>query len=310
MAAKQTMGPLMKQLILALLTATSLSACTSVERLRPDVEARTPPSRLEEIAYINVLREAFDDAPGARLPAGELSPECYGGDNTYFRGQLSQGYREHTREQEALPRSPNADPRPQCVTYRDGNPDDIRRYLQAGFGLSDLYCQRFFIVASQASLRRRFGRGIGTATDSLIGTILSLATAGETAIGIVNAGFGAIDSTFQNIDDSFMVAPDLENVRSLVHASQDSYRTETLGKNLPQSYAAARAVIERYAGICSYTGIRRLVNVSVGDQTGRLQAQTDQRRSGTTTTTGATTATTAPALQQRLPGSTPVPPSE
>lgn len=298
----------MNRLILTLMAATSLSACTSVERLRPDVEARTPPSRLEEIAYINVLREAFDDA-SSRSAMRSLRPECYGGDNTYFRGELSQGYREHTREQEGLPPEQDGRRRSQCVTYRDGDPAAILRYVQAGFGLSDLYCQRFFIVASQAALRRRFARNVGTATDSLVGTVLSLATAGETAIGIINAGFGAIDSTFQNMDDSFMVAPDLENVRALVHASQDAYRTETLGKNLPQSYAAARAVIERYAGICSYTGMRRLVNVSVSDQSGRLQARTDQQR-GNPQARGAT-ADQAPApQQQRLPGSTPVPPSE
>jgi hypothetical protein len=195
----------------------------------------------------------------------------------------------------------------------------IRRYLEAGFGLSDIYCQRFFIVASQAKLKRRFQRNVGTSVDALVGTILSLANSGETAIGIVNAGFGAVDSTFQNMDDSFLIAPDLENVRSLVHASQDDYRQSTLeGENMPTSYPAARATIERYAGICSFTSMQRLVNVSVAEQTHQLQNQTREDTPGEPTDTQgeepraaqpATPTEGAPPAEGRPRAATPAPPA-
>lgn len=288
-----------------LLSVMLLPACTSVETLRPDVEARTPPSRLEEIAYINTLREAFT--------RGEVE-RCYRGDDQYFRAGLSQGYREHSRAQEGLSENAQADDAraaSNCLVYADPpEPARIRRYLEAGYGLSDLYCQRFFIVASQAALRRRFERNVGNTADSLIGTILSLATGGETAIGIVNAGFGAIDSSFQNADESFLVAPDLENVRALVHASQDGYRQETLtGERMPQSYQAARSAIERYAGICSYTGMRRLVNVSVAEQTAQLQERTDQPQPQQPPAQAQQLPERLQAVEDRPAASTPPPPS-
>ncbi len=281
----------MKTILFAAITAGSLAACTSVESLRPDVEARQPPSRLDEIAYINALREALEADP---------SRQCFNGAGMgYYRPRLSQGRPEHNVEQESAAENP-------CLRFKfSPRPADIRRYLDAGLGLSDLYCQRYFVVASQARLQRRFGRNVGTAADNLVGTILNLAAAGETAIGIVNAGFGAIDSTFQNMDDSFLVAADLENVRNLVHTAQDAYRQEVLGARMATSYPAARSVIERYAGICSFTGMRRLVNVSVGAQARQIEQNTRTAQGG-----GAAGGVerAAPVRDARPEGMVPVPP--
>jgi len=258
------------------------------------VEARTPPSRLEEIAYINTLREAFE--------RGSVDP-CYRGDPTYFRGELSQGYPTHTPAQEGVGET-------HCLTFRaSATQEHIRRYLEAGFGLSDIYCQRFFIVASQSALRRRFERNVGTTVDSLVGTVLSLANAGETAIGIVNAGFGAVDSTFQNMDESFLVAPDLENVRALGHAAQDDYRRVTFEERMPESFPSARSAIERYAGICSFTGMRRLVNISVADQARQLDDQTQGEQQQPTQQASQPTVTSQPAAETRPAAAVSPPPT-
>lgn len=266
MSCNPTMGAKMKRMLALVLAATSLSACASVERLRPDIEAKPVPSRLDEIAYINSLRRAYTYRAGE----GDDPDNCYrGGDLGRFNPELSEGYALHDDEHERV--SPGT-----CVFFRRLGDDKVRPaildYLDAGFGLTDIYCQRFFIVASQAAQKRRFERDTGTTVDGLVGAVLGFANASKNALEIVNAGFAAIDSTFKNIDEAFLVGPDLGNVRKLVQAAQADFRTEVFSKpdKLPNSYAGARSIVERYAGLCSFTGMKQMVNVSVQSQTKAL----------------------------------------
>lgn len=253
----------------------ALGACTSVEPLRPDLASRVLPSRLDEIAYINSLRDAFEFTPPAENG-------CYQGALLlYFRAEFGQGYPHHDAEQEG--RSPGLIGL--CVRYRSVAESErtasMTRYLEAGFGLTDLYCQRFFIAASESAQRRRFQRNSFSAVDTLVNAVLGVSGAGETALAIANAGFQAVDSTYQNIEDAFLVAPDLANVRDLVHAAQADFRARSFDADrIPRSFEGARGVIERYAGMCSYTGMRQLVNDSVTSETRTLNQQADQRGDG------------------------------
>lgn len=250
----------MKKIPIAFLAAATMSACTSVERLRPDLAARVLPSRLDEIAYVNQLRDAFTyEQPNENLT-------CYdGAELRFFRPRLEQGRPNHTVQQESLGV-------PRCVRYRQLNDSDrttaVTRYLEAGFGLTDIYCQRYFTIAAESAQQRNFQRNSFSAADALLNAVLGAASAGETAIGIANAAFEGVDATYRNIDNAFLVAPDLANVRDLVHAAQENFRSRAFAKGaLPGSYESARAVIERYAGLCSYTGMRQLVNDSVTSAT-------------------------------------------
>ncbi len=258
-------GANMKGMLALVLAATSLSACASVERLRPDIEAKPVPSRLDEIAYINSLRRAYT----YKGEAGDDTANCYkGGDLGRFNPELSEGYALHDDEHEQIPNG-------NCVFFRKLSDDKIRPaildYLDAGFGLTDIYCQRFFIVASQAAQKRRFERDTGTTVDGLVGAVLGFANASKNALEIVNAGFAAINSTFKNIDEAFLVGPDLGNVRKLVQAAHAEFRSEAFKpEKMPNTYAGARSVVERYAGLCSFTGMKQLVNVSVQSQTQAL----------------------------------------
>ena len=262
-----------------------LSACTSFEPLRPDIAARSTPSRLDEIAYINSLREAFDFS-------STNDSGCYDGAQLrHFRPTLEQGYPDHTREQEEGPAG-------RCAKYKtleDANRNGaITRYLEAGFGLTDLYCQRYFVIAAESAQKRRFQRNTGSTVDALVNAVLGVAKAGETALTVANAGFEAYDSTYQNIEDAFMVSPEIENVRKLVHAAQLDYRTQSSAQ-IPGSYQAARSVIERYAGLCSYTGMKQLVNDSVSAETKALLKAAEAGGNTTTSSTNTSTNTGANA---------------
>lgn len=255
--------------------ALALSGCASVEGFRPDIAAKPVPSRLDEIAYINVLRSAFvvRDQRGAAsngLPDAQL---CFQGtDLTAFKSKSGQGYNDTKYKEEEFEGQ-------KCFGYRP-NPQtaEMRHYLTAGFGLTDLYCQRFFTVANASEQNRKFGRNVASGVDVMVGSILSLSGAGETAVGIANAGFGLLDTTFESYDTAYLVAPDMSNVQKLVLEAQDEYRKTALdAKLMVTGYPGARSVIERYATICTFSGMRELVNKSLKDKTDQINSDTNNK---------------------------------
>lgn len=280
-----------------LLALCSSSACTSVEALRPDIHARPVPSRLDEIAYINGLRRAYNTK-------AELSTApCYQGENlSAFQPKFVQGYREVDPDAERL----NTD---QCLSFtpsalQPGEPNDavqpvnpqaagIQDYLDNGFGLADLYCSRFMVIAAETRQSRKIQRNTASAVDVLVGIVLSQVAAGTQAISIANGAFGAVNSTYQNIDDAFVITPEKESLIRLVHNAQDTFRSQAR-KKPPRSFAEGRSFVERYASMCTFDGMRALVTGSVQLASQSLanekkEAETDG--TAKTTTTETTTAT-------------------
>jgi hypothetical protein len=244
-----------------------LSGCTMTEGLRPDIAAKPLPSRLEEIAYINDLRAGLEIT---KTPTDGKNVACFNGsDLRAFKAKLGQGYRASDDPENFL----NGDS-PQCIAFKSVDTDvnkaktELTEYLTAGFGLTDLYCKRFFVVASESQQNRMFARNVNNGLDTLINSILTLSSAGDTAIGIVNGGFGLIDGTLEGFDLAYLVGPDMPEVERLVKAEQQVFKQAVFdddGKRFPPTYSAARGVIESYAGICSFTGMRSLVAKSVSD---------------------------------------------
>lgn len=183
-------------------------------------------------------------------------------------------------------------------TLKPGEPADVRRYLAAGFALSDIYCARFFIKTDEAYRRRRFGRTLTNDVGTAMATILGLANAGENIVTGVAAGVGFADSGWRNYDDSFVISPDLSSVQSLVFAAQDNFRARTLAKDaaLPGDYATAQSAIQRYANLCSFLGMKALLDQSAGDQRRQLNDST-----GTVNKQGVTKVP-PPALPAAPPG--------
>ncbi|HVF92912.1 MAG TPA: hypothetical protein VM900_01215 [Sphingomonas sp.] len=185
------------------------------------------------------------------------------------------------------------------VLAKTASEQDIRRYLAAGFALSDIYCAQFFIKTDEAYRRRRFGRTLTNDVGTAVATILGLAKAGEGIVTGVAAGVGFADSGWRNYDDSFIISPDLSNVQSLVVAAQDNLRARTLARNaeLPEDYASAQTAILRYANLCSFLGMKALLDQSAGEQRRELNTVTDKVNLGglKKTAEGAGDDTTAPA---------------
>lgn len=276
------------------------SACTTVEGARPDIAAKPLPSRLDEIAYINALRAAY---------AVSDDEYCFTGEGLQaFKAKLSQGYRSTDDPENFLAAN-------SCLKFKDVASDEddakaeLTNYMAAGFGLTDIYCKRFFVVASEAQQNRQFGRNLNNGVDTLVGSILTLSGAGPTAIGITNGSFGLIDGTLEGFDLAYLVGPDMPEVERLVKAEQTLFKQTVFdenGKAFPSNYASARSVIEAYAGICSFTGMRQLVSKSVSDKTDTLNQKVEDKRNeggqpgagdGTPVPVGAPAPTNQPLIQ-------------
>ncbi len=362
-----------------------LSGCSAIDGFdKPTIAAKPTPSRLDEIAYINVLRSAFkqntptvngeviplktseaislnskiqkqgaevstikadidiikgtngrqdesltelakdvktlqeagegnegqkDEEDPASPPNERVNLEklqqsitanntlCFDGSGLKrFKSKLGDGLDLSDGQEEFLKEKDDI-----CVTYKayqrpdfdDGfyNEENQRRllemqtYLAAGFGLTDLYCNRFFTTAAAATQNRQFAQDLNTGVDTLVGAVLSLSGAGNTALGITNSGFGLLGDGIQAFDAAYLVAPDLGAVRQLIEASQSEYRktffagtAEQMKEYFPRSYPAARAVIERYASQCSFTGMRQLITKSVSDRAERIRRNLETER--------------------------------
>lgn len=329
------------------LSALLLNACSKFDAVRPDIAAKSNPSRLDEIAYINILRSAFikyekrpgqwkiDDkafapppalaAPppppppaGQKKAAAEEEPAtqpasvdlndlqnqivtqsglCYDGSGLKrFKSKLGEGLHNSAGKEEFLGNGP--DENNECITYKAyqrpnfDNVDqlnnkesqlrllEMQTYLAAGFGLTDIYCNRFFTSASASQQNRQFFQDLNTGVDTLVGSVLALSGAGTTAIGITNSGFGLIGDGIQGFDAAYLIAPDLGAVQKLLEAAQAEFRApyfagdnKTKANIFPRSYPAARGIIERYASLCSFTGMRQLINRSITDETSDIETE-------------------------------------
>lgn len=151
-----------------------------------------------------------------------------------------------------------------CIYLREpkSSSNEVNRHLLAGFALSDLYCDQFFRRIARRWNERLFLRNTTNDVGAAISAVLGLAKAGSGVTGGVGAGFGLADSAFRNYDNVFVVSPDLPAMQKLVREHQTRFRDETLAA-IPSDYYTAQTKIVQYAQLCSYTGMKGLLNAAV-----------------------------------------------
>lgn len=265
-----------RRMLLSLFITSALGGCALGSPISTDLSARPLPSDRTEAALINVLAESMVVLSQASTPYPAATP-------------IGTTYAVRNEEDKVL-------------TFKTASKDgsDVKRYLSAGYALTDIYCDRFFRQTNQSMRRRKFGRAltndVGTAIN---GVLTAITTVPKNVLGGLNAVSGGLDSTWRNYDDSFVVAPELQNVRLLVLAAQDQFRQKT--KEVPpEDYMTARSAITRYAGLCSFLGMQALLNQSLSDQRAALlkdAAPSPTPTPGTTPTPGSTSTPEAGATQ-------------
>ncbi|HST35079.1 MAG TPA: hypothetical protein VLK25_00405 [Allosphingosinicella sp.] len=238
-----------------------LSGCATMSPIRTaTMEADPSLIGAESIALQNQLTLAYTRV----RPATQVADEP-GGDDLCrymlpsYQERQSYQYARH----EVQGQRDAAARRFQCL-YLIDNPTSpqVLRHVRAGIALSDLYCDTFFRRISRRWNERLFARGAVNDVGAAISAVLGLTAAGSGITGAVGAATGLIDSSFRNYDNLFVVAPDLPALQNLVRERQRDLRREIEG-DLPTDFYGAESRIIEYARLCSYTGMKGLLNAAV-----------------------------------------------
>lgn len=212
---------------------------------------------IEGLVLQNELSKAFTKVP----PAG--APDLCSTTAPGFQERSKYSYTRHYREATA------PEDRFRCIFFRENaTAADAAAHVRAGFALSDLYCDTFFRRIAQNLSQRQFARGTTNDVGAAISAVLGLASAGSAVTGGIGAGFGLLDGGFRNYNENFLVTPDLPGVQKLVRTNQAKLREDTLAK-MPTNYPDATMRIMEYANLCSYVGMKGLLNESVQDAADR-----------------------------------------
>jgi hypothetical protein len=154
------------------------------------------------------------------------------------------------------------------VTLKASGPDarieDRNLYMQSGFSLANLYCSLYFqkLARDQAILeyhRTQISLASGLATG-----LMGIFQAGSAATGATGAALGFLGASVDNINTSFLLAPKIESLESLVIKAHTAFASNIK----PEDYATfpqAQTLVNRYAGICTFRGLKDLVDQSVAN---------------------------------------------
>lgn len=211
----------------------------------PTMEADPPLTGIEGIALANQLRRAYEVDTAIPFCTGAL-PQ--------FQEADSDTYRKYSRRHRTLAQDAN------CVVFRrDPTPLEVQQHVDAGIALTNLYCDIFFRRLAKHATERRFIRGGVNDVGAAVSAVLGLTHVPSAVTGGVGAGFGLADSSFRNYDESFVVSADLATLQGKVISEQKNYR-DRLKTQLPTTYPDANNAILGYANLCSYTGMKGMID--------------------------------------------------
>lgn len=250
----------MKRYSGALICAAMLSGCAGKD-FSPTMEADPALFGGEGIALVNTLLLAYEYAPPDKTPKAparalcELTLPSFHEEDVYAYRRYT-GRQAKTKQVEAF----------KCLTLRPApTTAEIETHLDAGFALTDLYCDNFFRRVALSSNGRNFVRNSVNDAGAAAAAIAGLAKAGSGVTGGIGAFFGLLDASIRNYDDAFLVAKDLPGLETAVFKAQDAYKAKVDPAKI-RSYSQATSVIIRYATHCSWTGMRGLISEKLQDK--------------------------------------------
>ncbi len=228
----------------------SLFACASLlggcvgQPFTPTMEADATLVGGEGIALINKLSEAYE--PTNHPFCSYTLPS--------FQEKSVYSYRRHLKKGSLKVAAF------ECFKLKDKyRNQEIKEHLEAGYALSNLYCDTFFRRITLRSRTRGFARDTTNDAGAAVSAALALAKAGTAVTGGIGTGFGLIDAVIRNYDTSFLVASDLPALQKAVKTAQSEYRA-TIDPLQVDSFSNATTIISNYAYYCSFNGMRGLIN--------------------------------------------------
>lgn len=254
------MGANMKRMMM-LCSIGLLTSCHHGRLYTPTMAADPTVTGLEGIALINQLQNAYE------IKKAEANDPCHSFQPS-FQEKSSYPYRRYGETAKSTAQ------KFECLAFKTLSTDaptakvEVRNHIKAGFALSDLYCDVFFRRIALHYSDRKMARGVFNDVGAAVSAVLGLAKAGSAVTGGAGAGFALIDSSFRNYDETFLVTPDLPVLQRKVFDEQDKFSQEALkDANIPGDYFTANSIILRYANLCSFVGMKGLINASLSQTT-------------------------------------------
>lgn len=149
--------------------------------------------------------------------------------------------------------------------YRTAKDDAIKNYVFEGLGLVDAYCIRWFDRLDDTQRKVDLENAnfnvitqLGTAALGLLGAS-SNSVAGYGAATTARAGLS------ENYSNAFLLAPNARKIKShiqeIMRDKRDKIETKLKGHEL--RFKDFYVELERYAGICTFSTAREIVNTSL-----------------------------------------------
>jgi hypothetical protein len=238
------------------------TGCSKVD-MRPTMEADPAEVGVEGLIFINELARAYETGTKDSLPFCDKVQPSYqeSGKHSYRRydTRKSDGSVDTRTEQ-----------RFGCLVFKKIGNDPagkelVLNHLRAGFALSDLYCKNFFRRVATNTQKRGFARNNVNDVGTAVAAILGLAKSSSGVAGGIGAGFGLADNVFRTYDQQFLISPDFAYVQKRVLTEQANFALSKY-KEPPTNYFDASIAISDHANLCSYVGMKRLINDSLSTQ--------------------------------------------
>ena len=240
---------------------------------KPYLSADSPLTGMEEAALLTIIGSALTSVERAdAIPCFTFGHK--GGDRSRYGGGRTER-RTRTADGAELSNTCVAFATPSVSEKPVGGAADgksqlpvptVDQYVRAGLSLADHYCSVYFRSTSHDARYRNFSRNIFNDVGTLVTALFGFGTGDGQLTGGLAALTGFADKTSRNYDDSFLVSADLPALRSLVDAERLQRRSDIAAlMALPQSerpadFADATRIIRGYGEICSFLGMKELIN--------------------------------------------------
>lgn len=145
---------------------------------------------------------------------------------------------------------------------RSSDPAEISKWLRSGFSLANIYCAEYFEGLTQRQAKLNYTKAQTNIIGGLASGTLGIFEAPASTIATVAASFAAIGASLDSVNSNFLLAPNIEGVKSLVENAQGSIQTQSMAATYPD-FATAQSVLVRYVELCTFGGVKRLIDESV-----------------------------------------------
>ncbi|QJU59677.1 hypothetical protein HL653_19670 [Sphingomonas sp. AP4-R1] len=165
-----------------------------------------------------------------------------------------------------------------------GNPASVdpitpADYTDAGYSYVFRQCNTYFDTLIRLQHKTGFGSDMVGAGGATAGAVLGLAKASSMAIGIVAAGFGFLGTAVTSFDRRALITPYPDETKTLIIGALNRYRAAFPPSSI-RTPGEAHANVQRYAELCTYSGITRAAKEALSNAKGTV---TDPARPEATT---------------------------